>query len=74
MEINVADKSLLTLPCNRSMYSKIRKNNSAYVDKTMFIELLEKNQIDYPFIIRPRRFGKTLFVNTLNWADPIRSN
>ncbi len=57
--------SLLTLPCNKSLFSKIRRNNNAYVDKTMFIELLEKYQIDYPFIIRPRRFGKTLFVNTL---------
>lgn len=46
-------------------FTQIVKDNCAYVDKTQFIEMLEEQRIKYPFIIRPRRFGKTLFLNTL---------
>ena len=48
-----------------SNFSVIRKENRTYVDKTRYIELLEKVDPPYPFIVRPRRFGKTLFTLTL---------
>lgn len=36
------------------------------VDKTKFIEVLEKESGTlYPFIVRPHRFGKTLFTSVL---------
>jgi len=37
-----------------------------YIDKTMFIPLLEKYG-DYLYLIRPRRFGKSLFLNMLDF-------
>ena len=37
-----------------------------YQDRTMFIETLEKWKSRYPVFLRPRRFGKSLFVTTLH--------
>jgi len=48
-----------------SNFSVIRKENRTYVDKTRYIELLEKVDPPYQLIVRPRRFGKTLFTLTL---------
>ena len=35
------------------------------MDKTAFIERLEQGGVKHPFIVRPRRFGKTLFTSML---------
>ncbi len=48
-----------------SSFSVIRKENRSYVDKTRFIELLENTDPPYSLLVRPRRFGKTLFTLTL---------
>ncbi len=58
-------KGLKHVPYGMGNFSDIREGDLAYVDKTQFIEILEQENIDYPFIVRPRRFGKTLFTNTL---------
>ncbi len=47
----------------RALFSQLRELNFAYVDKTQFIEELES--VNYPFIVRPRRFGKSMFAYTL---------
>jgi len=39
-------------------------DNSIYIDKTRFIEVLENNH-KFPIFLRPRRFGKSLFISTL---------
>jgi hypothetical protein len=39
--------------------------NYAYVDKTRFIEMIENENTKYQFLIRPRKFGKSLFLTTL---------
>lgn len=57
--------SLKKLPYGKVSFSAIRQRNFAYVDKTRYIELLEKDGTTYPFIVRPRRFGKTLFTSIL---------
>ncbi|MGK5093083.1 AAA family ATPase, partial [Deltaproteobacteria bacterium TL4] len=44
-------------------FEEIRLKNDYYVDKTRFIPLLEENR--YIFFIRPRRFGKSLWVSVL---------
>lgn len=44
-------------------FETIRKDNMYYIDKTMIIEQLERHQ--YPFFIRPKRFGKSLLVSML---------
>jgi hypothetical protein len=57
------------LPIGIQSFSKIRQNLEEfyYVDKTMFIELLLKGG-GYYFLSRPRRFGKSLFLDTLRQA------
>ena len=47
------------LPYGITDFSRIQKENYYYVDKTMFIEKIEM-QPPYLFLIRPRRFGKSL--------------
>ncbi|MBF0352994.1 MAG: AAA family ATPase [SAR324 cluster bacterium] len=46
-----------------SDFERIRTENRYYVDKTRFIPMLEENY--YQFLIRPRRFGKSLWVSIL---------
>ena len=52
------------IPYGETDYVTIRKENSYYVDKTMYIPRIE-NAAKYIMLLRPRRFGKTLFMNTL---------
>ncbi len=56
---------MLKLPYGLSNFAEIRKNNYLYVDKTQYIELLESYGERYIFFLRPRRFGKTLWLSTL---------
>ena len=52
------------LPIGIQTFEKIRVDNAVYVDKTSFAESLVRNGKPY-FLIRPRRFGKSLFLSTL---------
>ena len=52
------------LPYGLSDFPRIIRKNYYYVDKTRFIEMLER-QPSYLFLIRPRRFGKSLFLAML---------
>jgi len=55
------------LPTGIQSFEKIRSDNYYYVDKTYFIKkLLEEG--NYYFLSRPRRFGKSLFLDTLKQA------
>jgi len=54
------------IPYGDSDYGKIIKLNKFYVDKTRFIHELESLP-DYIFLIRPRRFGKSLWINLLQY-------
>ena len=57
--------TLKNAPYGISDFQLFRENNFAYVDKTQFIELLETSKFFFPLIVRPRRFGKTLFTQIL---------
>jgi len=46
-------------------FERLRTENYVYVDKTRFIEMLENEPNSYHFLIRPRKFGKSLFLSTL---------
>jgi hypothetical protein len=62
--------SFKKIPYGQSNFANIIKRNYAYVDKTRFIELLENENNTYQFFIRPRRFGKSLFLSILeNYYD-----
>ena len=52
------------IPYGISDYARIIKENYYYVDKTRFIETVESSA-PFLFLIRPRRFGKSLWLNTL---------
>lgn len=52
------------LPYGISDFPRIRCEDYYYVDKSRFIEILER-QPPYLFLIRPRRFGKSLFLAML---------
>ncbi len=56
--------SLKTIPYGLANYYDVRKKDRYYVDKTMFIPHLERAG-EYLFLIRPRRFGKSLLLSTL---------
>ena len=61
------------IPCGQADFRRIRLNRWLYVDKTRFLRRLEQEH--YAFLIRPRRFGKSLWVSLLEnyydrfWAD-----
>ncbi|MCD6273445.1 MAG: ATP-binding protein [Deltaproteobacteria bacterium] len=55
------------LPIGVSSFKKIRRENRYYVDKSYFVKSLADNGIYY-FLSRPRRFGKSLFLDTLKQA------
>lgn len=48
-------------------FEKIIKNNFFYVDKTSFIKEWWESGDDVTLITRPRRFGKTLNLNMLDY-------
>jgi len=52
-------------PYGQCNFEKIRTENYVYVDKTRFIEQLENEANSYHFLIRPRKFGKSLFLSML---------
>ena len=52
------------LPIGIQTFRKVREQNCYYVDKTAFIERLVAEGTHY-FLSRPRRFGKSLFLDTL---------
>ena len=56
------------IPYGQADFRRIRLNRWLYVDKTRFLRRLERE--DYVFLIRPRRFGKSLWISLLeNYYD-----
>ena len=56
------------IPYGEADFQRIRLNRWLYVDKTRFLRRLEQER--YAFLIRPRRFGKSLWVSLLeNYYD-----
>jgi len=57
-------QNLKRLPIGISTFSKIREEDYLYIDKTKEAYELITNH-SYAFLSRPRRFGKSLFIDTL---------
>jgi len=53
------------IPYGISSYDTIKTDNYYFVDKTKYIEQLENLGGRYLFFLRPRRFGKSLFISIL---------
>ena len=54
------------LPYGISNFGQIRNESLYFVDKTMYIEAMEEAG-HFLFLIRPRRFGKSLFLSMLRY-------
>ena len=55
----------MLLPIGIQEFTNIRKDGYVYVDKTEFVYKLTHGNGKYIFLSRPRRFGKSLLVSTL---------
>lgn len=63
------DAAIKKIPYGLTDFERIIRENYYYVDKTQYIAKVE-DQASYFFIVRPRRFGKSLFLNMLaNYYD-----
>jgi hypothetical protein len=56
---------MLKLPYGVSNFTKLANEDYYFVDRTAYIAQLEQMNEPYLFFLRPRRFGKTLFVSML---------
>lgn len=57
-------KEIKQVPYGVSDFVTVREQNLYYVDKTMYLSLLEQQPRNV-FYIRPRRFGKSLFISMM---------
>ena len=64
MEDSKVQEEVKRIPYGMMNFVAIREDNYYYVDKTRFIEKVEKSN-RYFFFIRPRRFGKSLTLSML---------
>lgn len=61
----VNSPKLSLLPVAQSVFRKLRQDGYLYVDKTKYLYELITSGKQYYFLSRPRRFGKSLMVSTL---------
>ena len=62
---SVEQNEVKRIPYGVSDFVNVMERNQYYVDKTMYIPQLEE-QADCLFFIRPRRFGKSVFLSMLH--------
>ncbi len=60
----IMNNKVKAVPYGLSSFERLVEKNCTYVDKTPFLETIE-NSSDYLFLIRPRRFGKSLFLSMM---------
>ncbi len=58
-------KEYKKVPYGYAFFPGMMADNYVYIDKTQYIRDLELLDSKYPIMLRPRRFGKTMFINTL---------
>jgi hypothetical protein len=58
---------MIKIPYGKSDYRTMVEENYFYQDRTSFIETLENWDSTYLLYLRPRRFGKSLWISTLNY-------
>ena len=65
IRMGMMDEKLLKLPIGIQSFDKLRQGNYLYVDKTKRLQELVTS-IPWCFLSRPRRFGKSLTLSTLD--------
>ena len=53
-------------PVDTASFERIRTEGLVYVDKTEYISRMIREKGQFYFLARPRRFGKSLFLDTLH--------
>ena len=52
-------------PIGQQDFPNLRRKGSIYIDKTEYVYRMTHSQSEYMFLSRPRRFGKSLLISTL---------
>lgn len=60
----MSDKQIKRIPYGLSSYDMLVRQHCYYIDKTGYLKTIE-NAGNYLFFIRPRRFGKSLFLSMM---------
>jgi Predicted AAA-ATPase/PD-(D/E)XK nuclease superfamily len=64
-KFKIVMEKLRNLPIGRQYFASVRKDNAIYIDKTQYIyDLCSPADSNY-FLSRPRRFGKSLTLDTI---------
>jgi len=58
---------MIKIPYGISNFEVMIQEGYSYIDRTQYIERLEQSSLRYLFFVRPRRFGKSLFLSTLEY-------
>ena len=58
---------MIRIPYGKSDYRTMVKENYFYQDRTSYLETLENWDSTYLLYLRPRRFGKSLWISTLQY-------
>ena len=71
-ELNLQEKKKIMetatfYPVGQQNFRELRKDECVYVDKTNYIAKIVESKIRSWFLARPRRFGKSLFLSTLEY-------
>ena len=72
MEAKTVKEEAKRIPYGMMNFVAVREDNCYYVDKTRFIEKVEKAN-KFFFFIRPRRFGKSLTISMLHHYYDIKA-
>ena len=62
----------MKIPYGISNFKKLVTEGYYFVDKTKYIEILENMPEQYNMYLRPRRFGKSLFISMLSYYYDIK--
>ena len=63
---------MIKIGYGQSNYETMVKDDFYYVDRTDHIALIENMGSRFLFFLRPRRFGKSLFISTLEYYYDLR--
>lgn len=63
--VSMANISSRKLPVGIQSFKKMREEKFLYVDKSDIVWQLANNGAQYNYLSRPRRFGKSVLVDTL---------
>ncbi|MEN0047043.1 MAG: AAA family ATPase, partial [Bacteroidota bacterium] len=67
LDINYFSNNMQKVPYGISNFEMLISEGYFYIDRTPYIELLENMHYRYLFFLRPRKFGKSLFLSVLEY-------